>query len=211
MKGKRLIIAAITILLSFVAGIIFTNGKINSYEKYTFDNINEINPAYCAIVLGTSKYLKDGKENQYYNNRIKAAYKAYYSGKCKKIIVSGDNRRNDYNEPQDMKNDMIKLGIKQNDIICDYAGLRTLDSIIRFKEIFNQNQGIIISQKFHNTRAIYIGRSRGIELYGYNADDADRYNGFKTRARELISKFFCVLDIEIFKTNPKHLGAQIPI
>jgi SanA protein len=110
-----------------------------------------------------------------------------------------------------MKNDMIKLGIKQNDIICDYAGLRTLDSIIRFKEIFNQNQGIVISQKFHNTRAIYIGRSRGIELYGYNADDVDRHNGFKTRARELISKLFCVLDIEIFKTNPKHLGAQIPI
>jgi vancomycin permeability regulator SanA len=76
MKGKRLIIAAITILLSFIAGIIFTNGKINSYDKYTFDNINEINPAYCAIVLGTSKYLKDGKENQYYNNRMKAAYKA---------------------------------------------------------------------------------------------------------------------------------------
>ena len=212
MKNKRIkIIATTTILILFVAGITWTNIKINSYEKYTYDSLDKIDHVYCAIVLGTSKYLNNGKENQYYNNRVTAAAKLYLSGRCEKIIVSGDNRRKDYNEAKDMKDDIIKLGINENDIVCDYAGLRTLDSIIRFKEVFNQKQGIVISQKFHNNRAIYIGRSRGIELYGYNANDVDRYNGFKTRLREIISKFVCVLDIEIFKTNPKHLGAQISI
>jgi SanA protein len=212
MKLKRAkMIVAICSFLLLISVVIWTNIRVNSYEKFTFDNIEKLDFTYCAVVLGTSKYLSNGKENQYYNNRIKAAVALYFSGKCKKLIVSGDNRRNDYNEAKDMKNDLIKLGIKENDIICDYAGTRTLDSIIRFKEIFIQNKGIVISQRFHNNRAIYIGRSRGVELCGFNANDVDRYHGFKTRLREILSKFVCVLEIEILKTNPKHLGGQIQI
>jgi SanA protein len=202
---------AICLFLALVSAIIWTNKSVNSYEKFTFDNIEKLDSAYCAIVLGTSKYLSNGKENQYYKNRVTAAVQLYFSGKCKKLIVSGDNRRNDYNEAKDLKNDLIKSGVRGNDIICDFAGTRTLDSILRFKEIFNQNRGIVVSQKFHNNRAIYIGRSRGVELVGFNADDVDRYHGFKTRLREILSKFVCVLEIEILKTNPRHLGEHIQI
>ncbi len=194
-----------------VAAIAWANITINRYEQYTFDHLEQIPPAYCAIVLGTTKFLKNGRENHYYTNRITAAVRLYRAGKCQKIIVSGDNRTHAYNEARDMKNDIVKQGVNERDIVCDFAGLRTLDSIVRFKEVFNQQKGIVVSQKFHNSRAIYIGRSWGIELYGYNADDVDRHAGIKTRIREVFSKVICVLDIELFKTRPKHLGDRIPV
>ncbi len=187
------------------------NILISSYEKYTFNSVSELKPVHCAILLGTSKWLKGGKRNLYYQYRIVAAAELYNSGKCKKIIVSGDNGTMQYNEPMTMKRDLVKMGVKWDDVICDYAGFRTLDSIIRFKEIFGQKDGIVISQKFHNTRAVYIGRSYGIELSGLNARDVDVYYGFKTRIREIFSKTMCLLDVHLFYTQPRFLGEQIII
>jgi SanA protein len=208
---KHIASCAIAFVLLLIISMIAANIRIGSYARYTSDRISEIQPVYCAILLGTSKWLKGGRMNLYYQYRIIAAAELYNSGKCKKIIVSGDNRTVQYNEPITMKRDLVKLGVKQEDVICDYAGLRTLDSIIRFKEIFGQEKGIVISQEFHNTRAIYIGRAYGIELSGYNACDVDVYGGFKTRIREVFSKFMCVIDVEVLRTEPKHLGAKITI
>ena len=149
--------------------------------------------------------------NLYYKYRIIAAVKLYKSGLCKKIIVSGDNSTVHYNEPITMQRDLIRMGVKKTDVICDYAGFRTLDSILRFKEVFGQTQGIVVSQKFHNTRAVYIGRAHGIELYGYNAQDVIQHSGFKTRLREFFSKAMCVLDVELLHTEPKFLGDKLRI
>ncbi len=187
------------------------NILISSYEKYTFNSVSELKPVHCAILLGTSKWLKGGKRNLYYQYRIVAAAELYNSGKCKKIIVSGDNGTMQYNEPMTMKRDLVKMGVKWDDVICDYAGFRTLDSIIRFKEIFGQKDGIVVSQKFHNTRAVYIGRSYGIELSGLNARDVNVYYGFKTKIREIFSKTMCLLDVHLFYTQPRFLGEQIII
>ena len=159
----------------FIFGIIYSNYVINSYEQYTFDNINEVPTVYSCILIGTSRKLNDGRDNQYYTHRIQASFDLYSKGKCKKIIVSGDNRTHQYNEPLDMKNDLIAKGIPDADIICDYAGLRTLDSVVRYKEIFVQETGIVVSQKFHNARAIYIAISNGIELLGYKAIDVNKF------------------------------------
>ncbi|MBB5347578.1 SanA protein [Desulfoprunum benzoelyticum] len=184
---------------------------VNTYSRFTYDTVDEIAPVYSAIVLGTSKKLKNGRENQYYKNRILAAVQLYQANKCKKIIVSGDNRTMGYNEPRDMKSDLILLGVPAEVIVCDYAGRRTLDSIIRFKEIFGQTAGIVVSQQFHNNRAVFIGRHKGIRLNGFNAEDVNVHNGLKTRVRELVSKLFCVLDVKIFNTRPRHLGDKIVI
>ena len=193
------------------AGLVFTNFTVSNFGKYTFNEINDLPSAYCAIVLGTSKSLNNGRENQYYKHRIDAAARIYRNKKCKKIIVSGDNRKDGYNEPLDMKRDLIKQGVSESDIVCDFAGTRTLDSIIRFKEVFGQIKGIVVSQKFQNSRAIYIAKNKGINLVGFNAQDVDKYSGIKTKLREIISKFFCVLDVQIFKTAPRHLGEKIEI
>jgi SanA protein len=155
--------------------------------------------------------LRGGSRNLYYKYRIEAAVNLYISGKCRKIIVSGDNGTKYYNEPKAMKEDLIRAGVRKGDIICDYAGFRTLDSIIRFKKIFGRQRGIVVSQKFHNERAIYIGRAYGIELYGYNALDVGIGSGLKTRLREVLSRVMCVLDVELLHTRPRFLGKQIKV
>jgi len=212
MKKKNVLLTlSVFMVFTLTVSVTIANIAVNNYSRFTYDTIDDIAPAYSAIVLGTSKKLKNGRENQYYKNRIKAASKLYLANKCKKIIVSGDNRKVEYNEPRDMKNDLVLSGVPEKDIICDYAGRRTLDSIIRYKEIFGQTAGIVVSQKFHNNRAVYIGRHKGIRLNGYNADDVNAYNGLKTRIRELASKLFCVFDIKVFNTQPRHLGKKIAI
>ncbi|MCI5125222.1 MAG: hypothetical protein D3925_12300 [Candidatus Electrothrix sp. AR5] len=207
-KIRRLIFVC---LLLAVVVIVVPNLVISSYGQYSFDRLDNTPPVYCAILLGTSKYLRGGRRNVYYKYRIEAAKRLYDSGGCKKIIVSGDNETMQYNEPQTMRKDLIKAGVPQEDIVCDYAGFRTLDSIIRFKKIFGRQRGVVISQKFHNERAIYIGRSYGIDLYGYNALDVGVRSGLKTRLREVLSRVMCVLDVELLHTGPRFLGKQIKV
>lgn len=208
---KRTTGLLLMLLTTLLALILYSNVAISDFDRYTFDTPDKLPKVCCAIVLGTSKWLSNGRENRYYKNRIVAAHFLYKAGKCTKIIVSGDNRTDSYNEPRSMKEDLVRMGVKEEDIICDYAGLRTLDSIIRFKEVFGQSQGIVVSQKFHNSRAIYVARANGIELYGFNAVDVDRYNGLKTKLREIASKFVCFLDVHVLHTSPKHLGPEITI
>ncbi|MCI5132483.1 MAG: hypothetical protein D3904_13460 [Candidatus Electrothrix sp. EH2] len=194
-----------------VLAIVLPNLLISSYGRYSFDRLDQTPPVYCAILLGTSKYLRGGRRNLYYTYRIKAAERLYDSGRCQKIIVSGDNGTRQYNEPITMKKDLVKAGVRKEDIICDYAGFRTLDSIIRFKKVFGRQRGLVVSQKFHNERAIYIGRAYGIELYGYNAPDIGVRSGFKVRMREVLSRVVCVLDVELLHTGPRFLGEKIKV
>jgi SanA protein len=206
---KRLAVWAAALILALLISMTAANLLIGSYARYTTDRISELQPVHCAILLGTAKWLKGGKRNLYYQYRIMAAVELYYSGKCRKIIVSGDNATMQYNEPMTMKRDLVKMGVKEEDVICDYAGFRTLDSIIRFKEIFGQEKGIVVSQKFHNTRAVYIGRAYGIELHGCNARDVSLRSGLSIRIREFFSKVKCVLDVHLLKMQPKFLGEKI--
>lgn len=210
-KYKAMFFATIALLCLLTAVVAACNLLVASYGTYTHDSLESLPEAYCALVLGTAKWLPGGRENQYYLNRIKAAAQVYHAGKCKKIVVSGDNRSARYNEPKFMREDLLKLGVKGEDIICDFAGIRTLDSVIRFKKVFGQESGIVISQRFHNSRAIYVARHNGMDLVGYNAEDVSRYSGIKTKLREVLSKFFCVLDVHVLHTQPRHLGEPIKV
>lgn len=165
----------------------------------------------AALVLGTSRTLSDGRPNLYYAFRIEAALALFRAGKCEKIVVSGDNGTVDYNEPEDMKADLVARGVPADCIVCDYAGFRTLDSVIRFKEVFGQTGGIVVSQRFHNERAIFIGQAHGIDLVGFNAQDVTFATGFKTRTREVVSRVACVLDVHVFGTKPKYLGEPVQL
>ena len=108
-----------------------------------------------AITIFRHK-LKNGNNNLYFDYRILAAVELYKAGKIKYILISGDNRKKDYNEPEEMKKALIQKGVPAKFIYLDYAGFRTLDSVVRAKEVFGQNQLTIISQRFHNERAIYL-------------------------------------------------------
>jgi SanA protein len=128
--------------------------------------------------LETSKFLKNGQINLYYQNRILAAIELYKAGKIKYIIVSGDNSVANYNEPLDMKNDLVLLGVPDSLIYLDYAGFRTFDSVMRANKIFGQDKFFVISQLFHNERTVFIARHYDIEAFGYNAKDVTSYMRF---------------------------------
>lgn len=197
-----------------VAGIIFVafanyNIKKQS-EPYLTNNISTLPNTKTAVLLGTSKILSNGMPNAYFYNRIQAAIDLYKSGKIQYIIVSGDNSTKDYNEPEDMQLALMKYGIPEDKIILDHAGFRTLDSVVRAKEIFGQTKLIIISQKFHNERAVFLARKNGIEAYGYNANDVNKYVGLKTNMREYAAKAKVYWDL-LFGVQPKFGGEKIVI
>lgn len=176
-----------------------------------FSNINAIPAKKVALLLGTSKHLGDGRINRYFQYRINAAVQLYKADKIKHIIASGDNRTRYYNEPIEMQKSLMAQGVPHHAITLDYAGFRTLDSVMRCKEIFSQDDIIIISQAFHNKRAIFIGDFYGIKAIGFNAKKVPFKNDIKTRIREYLARFKAVLDLYILKTLPKFLGDKVKI
>lgn len=191
--------------------IFWANFKIeNETEDNVTSELSKLPNEKVGLLLGTSKILANGNPNPYFHNRIKAATELYNSGKIKDIIVSGDNSRIHYNEPEDMKNALIKAGVPADKIYEDFAGFRTLDSVVRAKEIFGQHSYIIISQQFHNERAVFLAKKNGIEAFGYNAKDVNKYAGFKTNLREKLARAKVFWDF-LFGVEPKFGGEKILI
>lgn len=183
--------------------------KKNALEK-TYTSSTIIKKNKVGLVLGTSKFSKGGGINLYFKYRINAAVELYNKGKIDFILVSGDNGTKYYDEPTAFKKELINNGIPKDKIFLDYAGFRTLDSVVRAKEVFGQSSITIISQKFHNERAIYIAEKHGINAIGFNAKDINGSYGLKTKLREYFAKTKAFLDI-ILGIQPKFLGAKIEI
>lgn len=201
-------------LIGFIAmiGIIlYCNLRISQYAStLTYDRTDEIPSCNVGLLLGTAPRLNNGKNNLYFDYRITATADLFRAGKINYILISGDNRRENYNEPEEMKKALLLQGIPDSIIYLDYAGLRTLDSVVRAKEIFGQDSLTIISQRFHNERAIYLAGQYGIRANGFNARDVNLYAGFKTQGRELLARVKVFVDI-ITNKQPRHLGEQVNI
>lgn len=180
---------------------------IKSTEDRIYSETKEIPKNEVAVVLGASKYLGVHEKyiNPYFKYRMEAAAELYHSGKVKHLLVSGDNHSKNYDEPTDMKNYLISLGVPCEAITLDYAGFRTYDSMIRAKEIFGITKFTIVSQEFHNQRALFICDQLGIDAVAYNAKDA--YRGPASLTREYLAKSKAVLDF-IIGTSPKFLGCR---
>ncbi len=209
-KLKRVI--QITIVLFGLALIfaITANLMVSNKSQYTYNSVEDTPHKRVGLVLGTSKFLANGYENYYFKYRIEAAFELYQAGKIDFILVSGDNSRKEYDEPTMMRDDLIALGVPTNKIFLDYAGFRTWDSVVRCKEIFGQTNITIISQQFHNERAIFIAHCNDMEAVGYNAKDVNAYFGFKTQMREKLARVKVVMDY-LFGNEPKFLGETIHI
>ncbi|HLT52307.1 MAG TPA: ElyC/SanA/YdcF family protein [Flavobacteriaceae bacterium] len=183
---------------------------INKSKDKLYTNVDAIKHNKVGLLLGTSKFTSNGNINYYYKYRIEAAVALYKAGKIEVLIVSGDNGTKEYDEPTQFKEDLVANGIPEEKIYLDYAGFRTLDSVIRAKEIFGQTSITIISQKFHNERAVFLANSNAIEAIGFNAKDVSQHYGFKTNLREYFAKSKAVIDI-LFNKQPKFLGEPIQI
>jgi len=207
-------ITKITIYALFTFVILISSCNfwvIYSSRKLIYNEINQVPKFQVGLVLGTSKYFSDGSPNLFFKYRIEAAYQLYVNNKIKYIIVSGDNKELNYNEPQQMKRELIKMGVPDSVIIFDFAGFRTLDSVLRCKEIFDQQSFVIISQEFQNQRAVYIARHYNIDAVAFNAQSVDVNFGIKTYLREIFAKVKVMIDVHLTHQRPKFLGRKISL
>jgi SanA protein len=177
----------------------------------TYSDSNAIPARRVGLVLGCSRLLGDGRRNTFFDNRIQAAAQLFRAHKVGYFVVSGDNHVRGYDEPRDMKDALVQTGVPADRIYCDYAGFRTLDSIVRAREIFGLTEITVISQEFHNQRAIAIGRYRGVDAIGFNAAEVDAYNSFKTKCREQVARANMLLDLFVFRRSPRFLGGKVAI
>lgn len=206
---KKLIKYLLFCFLIIVTFILLVHKKVEDFSKpYLYKTTTDIPSNYVGIVLGTSKYSMLGGLNSYFINRITAATELYKKGKIKKILVSGDNGTTNYNEPEMMRASLIKNGIPAKDIVLDYAGFSTFDSMIRSKDIFEQHKITIISQKFHNERAIFIARKNNIEAIAFNAELPINKSTKKILFREYLARVKMFFDIYILHSKPKFLGKK---
>lgn len=166
----------------------------------------------AALLLGTSRYTPTGGENLFFQNRIEAAAMLFRSGKVERIIVSGDNQFRSYNEPREMYRALLEVGVPDSVIVMDFAGFRTLDSVIRADKVFGQHSFVVISQRFHVERALFIANHNDIRAYGFVADDPENLGTMlKVQLREVLARGMTILDCYILGTQPRFLGQAEPV
>lgn len=163
-----------------------------------------------GVVLGCSKYLRHGVASAFFEERMDAAAELWKAGKLRCIIVSGDNREKFYNEPRDMKEELVRRGVPADRIVCDYAGLRTYDSVVRAERIFGAKNITFISQREHVERAVSIARQLGMQAEGYaTAPPAiTRRMWLRQYLRERAARLAMVVDL-LLEHDPAHLGTPI--
>lgn len=205
-------------LISFwtVALVILLGNRwvINSSDAYITDKWALLPDNDVGLVLGTSPYLSNGKNSPAFQGRIDAAAELYRVGKIKHLIVSGANPDETYNEPRAMRKALMQAGVPDEAITMDFAGFRTLDSVVRARQVFKLERFTIITQKYHSYRAVFIARKFGVPAYGFIAPaNADGRPGNRHPAREVLARMAAVLDLFVLNTKPKFLGApeDVPV
>lgn len=204
----RLVLAGV---LAVIALIFYCNHLVTESSKDSlYSSIHSVPYNKVGVLLGTSKYSRLGGNNDHYRLRLESAFKLFEAGKIDYILISGDNGTPYYDEPSTIRRDLLKKGIPADKIYRDYAGFRTLDSIIRANQVFALNSFTVISQATHNKRALYIAHHNDIDAIGFNAGEG-KNTDFTNWARELLARVLAVLEVRMLNTEPKFLGPTIEI
>ena len=212
MPFKKILKWSSLLLFILVALVIGCNYFIiNSTASQLYSGTDKIPSNDVGLLLGASKTSKSGRTNLFFKYRMEAAQELFKAGKIRHIIVSGDNHKMEYDEATDMCDALVALGIPDSCITLDYAGFRTMDSMVRCLKVFGQKNVTVISQPFHNQRAVFIGNYYDMNVVAFNAKDVPNQYSIKTKAREYVAKFKAVLDVYILHTTPKFLGKEIKI
>ncbi len=210
-KAKTVLIflASAALLLAaavFVPNFIVVNKTKNNI--ITAEAAKKLSDTDCAVILGAG--VRDGKPTPMLRDRLLTGIELYKSGAVKKLVMSGDHGSEDYDEVNIMKSFAMDSGVPDGDIFMDHAGFSTYDTIYRAREIFEADSIIIVSQKYHLYRALYIAERLGVKAVGVSAD-LNTYRGQTKRdLREILARdkdfFKCII-----KPEPTYLGDKIPV
>lgn len=176
-------------------------------RPYIVSNIEELSKAQAVIILGAAVY-KDGKLSPVLKERVDTAVAVYKNGLVEKILMSGDNSSENYNEVSPVHQYILDSGVPIEDIFLDYAGFDSYDTMYRAKSIYGIESAVVVTQTFHLSRSLFIANNLGIESEGIHPP-ADRSNWYNY-LREMLSVVKAVYDVS-FKSDPTYLGEEIPI
>ena len=209
---KHFILTLCAFILLIVVFTVYANLKVeNAVSSRIYTSVDSIPHNKVALLLGTNPLNKWGRPNSYFTNRINTAAQLYHAGKVDYIIASGDNHTKEYDEPSAMRDSLMADGVPEDRIILDFAGFRTLDSVVRAKEVFGCDSLTIISQSDHNARALYLAEANGIEAVALSAPlRAGRFVRIRLTLREWLARDKMMLDIW-FGKQPHFLGERIDI
>ena len=205
---RRILFAAAAL---FVLGVVVSVLAMTAADRRVescaagriFTSIEDVPAREFGLLLGTTRLVKGKYRNDYFYKRIRAAADLYHAGKIRKIIVSGDNSRTDYNETGDMKRELVAEGIPADDVLMDYAGFRTLDSVVRARNLYGASELTVISQEFHVERAVYLAAQNGIDAIGFAAEDSCVKSArVRLAIRESLARVLAVADAEILHRKP---------
>jgi Uncharacterized membrane protein len=176
-----------------------------------YEDVDKMPYREVGMVLGTGPTTVSGGRNSYFYYRLDATELLYKAGKIKFILISGDNSRKDYSEPDVMRDTLIARGVPSEAIYVDYAGFRTLDSVIRAKKVFGQNKMTVISQRFHNERSIALGDWQDMDLIAFDAKEtSSTFHKVRAHVREGFARVKLLIDM-LVDEQPKFLGEPIEI
>lgn len=181
---------------------------ISATAAHLFADATLIPARDVALVLGTGPRV--GRfQNPFFEARMDAAAKLWRAGKVRHLLLSGDNGRRDYDEPTAMRDALIGRGVAATALTLDYAGFRTLDSMERARQVFSLRQVIIVTDGWHQPRALFLARAAGLDAVGFSSSDVPWSMSVRTRVREWLSRVKALADIYVLHTRPKFLGESV--
>ncbi len=196
MRGRKWALGAAVLLVGAGALVAWCDARVrHASAPHLYDRVEQVPRNRVAVLLGTSARARGGGPNLYFTHRIAAAVELLKAGRVQHVLISGDNRHASYNEPMDMRRALLAAGVDSARITLDYAGFRTLDSMVRARDVFGQPGFTVVSQRFHNERAVFLARRMGIAAVGYNAPDVPEGYGRLTALREMLARVKLPLDL----------------
>lgn len=220
MVGKlvwKLLKFGLFLILGVLGGAVVCNLWVTgSTAQRTFYSVDKVPYREVGVVFGTSKQLVSGETNLHFKHRIEAARDLYEGGKVDHFLLSGDHKSDPthYNEPEDMKSALMALGVPEDRITLDLAGVRTLDSVERAKKIWKLKTFVVVSDGFHVSRAVFIADRNGLEdVVAFAAEEVELEKSVKSRVREWLARVKAVLDTTVLGEDAEYGkdGSEEPI
>ena len=210
---RRMLGLSLAMLLFMGGAAVFADRACQrAARNRIFRSLDAVPAREVAVVLGTSKTTRAGQPNLHFQHRMEAAAALYRAGKVKHLLVSGDNHIKTYDEPTDMRDALVAAGVPARAITCDYAGFRTLDSVMRAQLVFGLTNFLVVTEEFHCPRAVWIARRHQLDAVAFAAPDVPLASwSIRARAREALARVWCAADLYVLNRKPKFPGPPEPI
>ena len=207
--GARIVKIGLSTIGSALLLVLAANAwVVSATREFIVEDMGRLSVHDVGVVLGTSPFTRHGNRNLLFTHRMMAAAELYAAGRVRHLLLSGANPDRTYNEPRKMYQALRRLGVPDSALTFDFAGFRTLDSIVRAQQVFGLERFVIVSQRYHVYRALFIARYNGVEAMAYIRPQEDRRQPLRAEAREYLARFKAVVDLFLLSKGPRFLGPQ---